>query len=128
MILKMRARQFSSRGPREGWRYVDKIAEAYNYGQFTTAGDTPDEPGVILFSTAQELLTEVEKMWGPLDIHDFWRVYFPEFDDGPSGTPYAPCSATVVRLDHEDNRVSLAILMADAFLLGDDGKTIDRLR
>lgn len=120
MILKMRAQQYSSQGPCSGWRYVDDVTEAYNYGNLTKP-DSADE--VEVFENAKQLLAAVERMWGPLDIHRFHRVYFPEFDPDYNGG-YA---ASIVRLDHSDDRVSLAVLMGEAFLLGNDGKTIDRL-
>lgn len=121
MILKMRVHQHAGVGADEGWVWLDGVQEAHSYGQLLVDG--PDGAEIGTFDNVRDLSAAVERMWGPIEHRTFDREYWPEFAENAMAM-----SAHVVRLEHSDGRRTLCVLMHDAFLLGPDGKTVDRLR
>lgn len=125
MILKARVHA-PVHGADDGWVYLDGIRRIENYGLLPPAEPSPPgQPEEIFgrFRSHEEIFTAVERMWGPLDVRQFAHELWPEMPTDREAT-----TATVVHCGHDDERLSLAILVYDAFLMSDDGKTIERLR
>jgi len=111
MIVKMRTSAFEG-----GWLYLDGVRKAQTYGPLRV-GD-----GHQLFSTRQELAERVDEAWGPPQVREFSDELWPELKGDDMS------AVVMARLDMDDGQMVLALLVADAFLLGDDGQTVDRLR
>lgn len=103
-----------------GWTYLDDIEEFRTYGKIT--GTLTDaDPNADVFSSCETLAPAVARVWGPQ--REFDREIWPPLN--PNEQARYVEAGVARRSDGSD----VLVLWADeAFLLSDDGKTIDRLR
>lgn len=128
MILKCYDR---ARGGRinGGWTYVDGIDRIETVGPIRN-----DDLTIRAFKSHDELMewgTEVWGSWFRERHHDSWAFFItPTFRDGDAGLGGSSDEYQVTQVEcwMNDGRVGLAFVTQDeAYLMSDDGKTLDRL-
>lgn len=118
MILKAMMRDTASAigaPEHESWVFFDQVAKVRTYGTVRVDHDQR------ISCTRDELREWVETAWGV--EREFADELWPEFA-GPEEQRTVFCA----RLERNDGGAILVLLDAVAYLLSDDGKTVDRLR
>lgn len=120
MILKVKHYNVAAVGNSHGWIYVDGIEKAQTYGPLILPHVDGQPIAAQVFSDLGEVVDSVARMWGPGEIREFDYELWPE--------EVQDRTVEVVHLTRAHGGPVLALLSDEAFLLSDDGKTIDRLR
>ncbi len=109
-----------------GWVYIDGVEDFRTFGYFRTGDASSEQPdGLAMFDGVLALRPAVDRMWG--DHREFDREVWPTFGDEHLAVPDGRyVQSGVARTD--DDRNILVLWADEAFLLSDDGKTVDRLR
>lgn len=113
-----------------GWRYLDNVEEYRSFGNLVRDPETTSIDG-SLFQTYRQIVEAVARCWGDADSREFDRELWPEWVDPIEPEP--PGSGRLVQVGVASFRGSsrpnaLVVIADEAFLLSDQGDTIDRLR
>lgn len=137
MIFKLQ----TAHAPQPAWLYLDGIAKVQDYGQLMVPLDDPaawpsvrgevigrddegpDEYALGVFRTHTDLTRAVDRMWGPASVRQFADELWPKFHRTSEAS-----TVTCLRLERRDGSCILALLNDNAFLMSDEGHTVERLR
>lgn len=124
MIIKMK------KDHHDGWLFRDGIKEVQTYQLFDETPNGSDDK-YKPFKSLEELVQGVSRMWGSWKDREssFASELWPDWPIDEKGVRQAyETTALVIRAEQMDGSLILVVATAPTYLLGDDGKTIERLR
>lgn len=122
MLVKMARTHAPELYAGERWDYFDGITRVTTFG-FALPSDSKLEGGGHRISvTTAELRQWVNEGWGSPDQREFADEVWPEFADEEQ-----QLTVRCVRAERKDGTWLLLLLSDEAYLLSDEGRTVDRL-
>lgn len=122
MIIKIKEPDRALIATGEMWVYFDSIVRVQTFGWVTAPDAKNDGDGVRISVTGAELRAWVTDHWG--DEREFADELWPDL--GPADSE-AQASVRCVHALRDDGRMVLLLIEDEAYLLSDEGRTIDRL-
>lgn len=121
MILKLMKEPY----PNEVWFYIDQVAKVRNYGQLYMPPDDKGERALAMVRSQTEMNPAVKQLWGPVweDGQGWADQIWPQFFDDER-----PRSVTSLALDRRDGTSVLVFCNLSAYLMSDQGDTIEKIR
>lgn len=124
MILKLRVPEYVGSVVKSGgWKYVDGVERVHIYGPIMDDRDGPTKGDPRVFTSYDELTSYIANAWGDTDSRSYDFELWPEWARSEGYARYV----TVAVLYLTDDRIVLAVLTEDCYLLGSNGQNVDRL-